>query len=377
MSIKFKIIHPETGGKARIATFSTDHGAVETPVFMPVGTIGTVKTVSPRELRDCGSQMMLSNTYHLYLRPGLAVLQQFGGLHKFNGWRAPILTDSGGFQIYSLNELKTISEEGVEFQSHWDGSRHLFTPENVVDTQRVIGSDIMMALDYLTGNSSDHAIAKNSHEMTLRWAERARAQFLTSESLYGYRQFQFGIVQGGVYRDLRAASIAGLTNIGFDGYAIGGLAVGEDAETRRKITGFCTDHLPENLPRYLMGVGKPADILDGIELGVDMFDCVIPTRNARNGAVFTRSGKKNLRNAQFRDQDAPIDDGCQCFTCRHHSLGYLHHTLRVNEIYGLRLTTIHNLHFYHQLIDAAKNAIRQDRFTAFKRDFLKTHLNSG
>ena len=375
MSMKFKIIHKDTNCKARIAIFSSDHGDVETPVFMPVGTIGTVKTVSPKELRDCGSQMMLSNTYHLYLRPGLDVLKQFGGLHKFNGWGSPILTDSGGFQIYSLDEVKKISEKGVEFQSHWDGSRHLFTPENVVDTQRAIGSDIMMVLDYLTGNPSDYAIAKNAHEITLRWAERARAQFLSSESHFGYRQFQFGIVQGGIYPDLRATSIAGLINIGFDGYAIGGLAVGEDAKTRRKITGLCTDQLPENLPRYLMGVGKPEDILDGIELGVDMFDCVIPTRNARNGAVFTWNGKKNLRNAQFRNQESPIDIDCQCFTCRHHSLAYLHHTLRVNEIYGLRLTTIHNLHFYHQLLAAAKKAIRLNQFTSFKRDFLKMHLS--
>ncbi len=369
MPLPLKIVHQESNTKARIGRFSTDHGEVETPVFMPVGTIGTVKTLSPQELRACGSQMMLSNTYHLYLRPGTDILEKFGGLHGFNGWDGPILTDSGGFQIYSLEELKSVSEEGVEFRSHWDGSPHLFTPENVVDIQRAIGSDIMMVLDYLTGNPSDHEVARHAHEVTVRWARRAREHFLGGELRYGCRQWQFGIVQGGIYEDLRAASLEQLQEIEFDGYAIGGLAVGEDAETRRRITDFCTDRLPADRPRYLMGVGKPDDILDGIELGVDMFDCVIPTRNARNGTVFTWNGPLNLRNARFRTRKEPIDPECACFACQFHSAGYIHHTLKVNEIYGLRLTTLHNLHFYHRLVLAAKNAIRENRFPQFKTSF--------
>ncbi len=376
MALNLKIIAQDKQTKARVGVFQTDHGSVETPVFMPVGTIGTVKTLSPQELKVCQSQMMLSNTYHLFLKPGLEVLQHFGGLHRFNNWNLPILTDSGGFQIYSLDALKVISEEGVEFKSHWDGSKHMFTPENVVDTQRIIGSDIMMVLDYLTGNPSDHTISNEAHEMTLRWAARARSHFLATQPLYGHRQFQFGIVQGGVYEDLREASINGLVDIAFDGYAIGGLAVGEDANTRRRITDFCTDRLPTDLPRYLMGVGKPEDILDGIELGVDMFDCVIPSRNARNGTVFTWNGKLNLRNAKYRFDKSPIDPECACFACKNHSLGYIHHMLKVNEMYGLRLATIHNIYFYHSLTIASRGAIRNGCFSEFKSKFLDNYFRN-
>ncbi|MEZ4744527.1 MAG: tRNA guanosine(34) transglycosylase Tgt [Calditrichia bacterium] len=376
MALTLKINHRDAGCKARTGQFVSDHGAVETPVFMPVGTIGTVKTLSPQDLKACASQMMLSNTYHLFLKPGLDVLRHFGGLHKYNGWDRPILTDSGGFQIYSLDSMKTVSEEGVEFKSHWDGTKHMFTPENVVDTQRIIGSDIMMVLDYLTGNPADHDISKNAHEVTLRWAKRARSHFLATEPLYGFRQFQFGIVQGGIYNDLRAESIAGLVDIGFDGYAIGGLAVGEDAQTRREVTDFCTDRLPADLPRYLMGVGKPEDILDGIELGVDMFDCVIPTRNARNGTVFTWNGKVNLRNTHHKLATGPIDPDCACFACKNHSIGYIHHMLKVNEIYGLRLATIHNVHFYHHLTIAARGAIKNDLFMDFKSKFLDNYFQN-
>ncbi|MGH1366164.1 MAG: tRNA guanosine(34) transglycosylase Tgt [Calditrichia bacterium] len=366
----FILEHTDSQTKARAGSFSTDHGSFQTPMFMPVGTIGTVKSLSPDDLLGCGAQIMLSNTYHLYLRPGTQILEQFGGLHRFNRWNGPILTDSGGFQIYSLNDLITGSEEGVEFKSHYDGSRHLFTPERVVDIQRSIGSDIMMVLDYLTGNPADYDTANEAHLQTLRWAERSRKYFNSTKPLYEHRQFQFGIVQGGTYSDLRKASASGLMSIGFDGYAIGGLAVGEDQLTRRKVTDECTDFLPQNQPRYLMGVGKPEDILDGIELGVDMFDCVIPSRNARNGSVFTQAGKLNLRNAKHRTAEAAIEPGCQCYACKHFSIGYIHHMLKINEMLGLRLATTHNIHFYLQLVTNSRQAILENRFAEFKQDFL-------
>ena len=370
MPFTFSVAHSDAGGKARTGRLITDHGAVDTPVFMPVGTIGTVKTLTPADLREAGVQMALANTYHLYLRPGLDLLRQVRGLHRLNRWDGPIPTDSGGFQIYSLSDLKTISEEGVEFRSHWDGSAHLFTPENVVDTQRAIGSDVMMVLDYLTGNPSEFELAREAHRTTLLWAERARRRFQESEPLYDYGQAQFGIVQGGIYDDLRAASAEGLMALDFEGYAIGGLAVGEPRDVRRRVTDFCTDRLPADRPRYLMGVGKPEDILDGIELGVDMFDCVIPSRNARNGSVFTAEGRLNLRNARFRTDEAPLDATCPCMGCRTFSRAYLAHMLHVDEMLVLRLLTLHNITFYQRLTAAAREAIRADRFGAFKREFL-------
>ena len=374
--MNFRIVHTDARCKARAASFTTHHGIVETPAFMPVGTIGTVKTVTVQELQDCHVQIMLANTYHLYLRPGLEVLRHYGGLHRFNGWQGPILTDSGGFQVYSLNELKTINEEGVEFKSHYDGSRHFFTPERVVDIQRVIGSDIMMVLDFLTGNPSDFDTAQKAHIHTLQWAKQSRQYFLNGEPLYGYRQYQFGIVQGGIYPELRAASIEGLCSIGFDGYAIGGLAVGEKLEERNAITDFCTDRLPADMPRYLMGVGKPEDILDSIELGVDMFDCVIPTRNARNGTVFTGAGRVMIRNTGHKMNSLPIEEGCGCFTCQNYTLGYIHHLFRVNEMLGYRLATIHNIHFYQRLVKEARQAIVEDRFRQFKTNFLEEYRST-
>ncbi|RMF60699.1 MAG: tRNA guanosine(34) transglycosylase Tgt [Calditrichaeota bacterium] len=370
MGIKFDLLQTDSGCKARAGMFHTEHGSVETPAFMPVGTIGTVKTLTSQELRECRVQIMLGNTYHLYLRPGLEVLQEFGGLHRFNQWSGPILTDSGGFQVYSLDELKKVTTEGVEFASHWDGSRHFFTPERVVDIQRIIGSDIMMVLDYLTGNPADYSISREAHLHTVEWAKRSRTHFLSTEPYYGFQQYQFGIVQGGIYKDLRAASIEEICNIEFDGYAIGGLAVGESLEERNEITDFCTDRLPTELPRYLMGVGKPQDILDSIELGVDMFDCVIPTRNARNGTVFTHQGKLMIRNAKHKLNSNPIEQGCDCFTCQNYSLGYLHHLFRVREMLGYRLATIHNIHFYQRLVKEAREAILEDRFQTFKKAFL-------
>lgn len=372
----FQLQHTDRHTKARAGRLETDHGRVDTPIFMPVGTMGTVKTVSPQELWTIGVQIILGNTYHLYLKPGLEVLQHFGGLHRFNGWSGPILTDSGGFQVYSLDDLKIIQEEGVEFRSHWDGSRHFFTPEKVVDIQRIIGSDVLMVLDQCIANPSDYESARKAHELTIRWAQRSRKQFLTTQPLYGYRQFQFGIVQGGVYADLRKESVSQLVNIGFEGYAIGGLAVGEDPATRNEMTDICTEVLPESSPRYLMGVGKPEDILDAIERGVDMFDCVIPTRNARNGTVFTPTGKLVIRNAPFKMDTRPIQEDCPCFACQHFTRAYIRHMFRVNEVLGLRLATIHNLYFYMKLVRDARQAILDNRFTEFKTAFLERYCGS-
>ncbi|MBN2365857.1 MAG: tRNA guanosine(34) transglycosylase Tgt [Calditrichaeota bacterium] len=363
--------------RARAARFITDHGEVSTPVFMPVGTIGTVKTLTPQDLSDHGTQIILGNTYHLYLKPGMNILRKAGGLHKFNAWPGPILTDSGGFQIYSLDDLKKITEEGVSFRSHWDGSLHFFTPESVVDLQRHIGSDIMMVLDQCIANPSDLETARRAHHLTVSWAKRSRQHFMNTEEIYNHRQYLFGIVQGGIYRDLRRESMETLMEIGFDGYAIGGLAVGESAEMRNEVTEFCTDILPEEQARYLMGVGNPVDLLDSIERGMDMFDCVIPTRNARNGTVFTQNGKLVIRNARYKEHMIPLEKDCMCYTCRNFSRAYIRHMFNVNEVLALRLATIHNIYFYMKLIRDAREAILNGNFSAFKADFCDKYSNTG
>lgn len=375
--MEFKLVTTNTPSKARAGLLVTDHGVVETPIFMPVGTVGTVKTLSPRDLRENGAQIILGNTYHLYLKPGTDILEQAGGLHRFNGWEGPILTDSGGFQVYSLDDLRRLSEKGVEFRSHWDGSRHFFSPERVVDIQRVIGSDIMMVLDQCIANPSDVLTAQEAHRLTLRWAERSRRQFEATRPLYGHRQFQFGIVQGGIYPHLRRESAEALMALGFEGYAIGGLAVGESMEKRNEITDFCTDILPENQPRYLMGVGTPADILEAIERGVDMFDCVIPTRNARNGTVFTTDGKLVIRNAKYKSDFSPMDASCDCYACQNFSRAYIRHLFNVNEVLGLRLATVHNIHFYLKLVKEARQAIISNTFPAWKKAFLDQYQSGN
>lgn len=373
----FTLRKTDVGCKARLGTLETAHGRISTPIFMPVGTIGTVKTLSPADLLAAHAEIILGNTYHLYLRPGLEVLEKAGGLHRFNRWEGPILTDSGGFQIYSLDALGTrIDENGVEFKSHWDGSRHYFTPEKVVDIQRSIGSDIMMALDHLIGNPADQENSAVAHRKTLAWAQRGRQQFLSTGEKYGFPQLQFGIVQGGIYPELRRESATGLMDIGFDGYAIGGLAVGESAETRNTVTDLCTDWLPENQARYLMGVGKPQDILDGIFHGVDMFDCVMPSRNARNGSLFTMDGKLNLRNAKHKASFLAVDVDCNCYCCQNFTRAYMHHLFRVNEMLGLRLATLHNIHFYLRLVTDAKKSIERNGFVEFRRHFLERYGGS-
>ena len=345
---------------------SLGHGEVLTPVFMPVGTQGTVKAVEPRELEEINAQIILGNTYHLYLRPGCEVLEAAGGLHGFNRWGRPILTDSGGFQVYSLADLRGIAEEGITFKSHLDGSVHKFTPEGVIDIQRSLGSDVMMVLDECTPHPCEEEYARTSNAMTVRWAARCREQLERTAPLYGKDQTLFAIVQGSVYPGIREVSARALVAMDFEGYAIGGLAVGEPTEEMYRITELCTAILPAEKPRYLMGVGTPENILEGIARGVDMFDCVMPTRNGRNAVVFTRTGKLNLRNARHRMDPAPLDAGCSCYTCRTFSRSYLHHLFRAREILGLQLASIHNLAFYLWLTSAAREAILEERFTPWK-----------
>ncbi|MEJ2049274.1 MAG: tRNA guanosine(34) transglycosylase Tgt [Calditrichota bacterium] len=368
--MKFVIEAQDPNSRARAGSFETDHGVVNTPIFMPVGTIGTVKTLSPLDLKENGVEIILGNTYHLYLKPGLEIIRQAGGLHKFNGWSGTILTDSGGFQVYSLDELRQVSADGVEFKSHWDGSTHFFSPEKVVDIQRTIGSDIMMVLDQCIANPSDKETANQAHLLTLDWARRSKQHFQETDSLYGYPQFQFGIVQGGVYEDLRRESVKCLEDLDFDGYAIGGLAVGETQVVRNEITEVCTEFLPQNKARYMMGVGMPEDILDAIDRGVDMFDCVIPTRNARNGTVFTSRGKLVIRNAKYKQDFKPLDETCDCYACSNFSRAYIRHLFNVREVLGLRLATIHNINFYLKIVIEARNSIINKNFNQWKNSFL-------
>jgi queuine tRNA-ribosyltransferase len=357
----------DSGSCARAGSIHLQHGIVQTPVFMPVGTQATVKTMTSQELEACRAQMILSNTYHLYLRPGESLLRQAGGLHRFMSWDHPILTDSGGFQIFSLADLRKVMNEGVRFQSHIDGSSHTLTPESVIDIQRNLGSDIMMVLDEcLPYPSTDKDLFK-AHERTLLWAERSLDRFRSTVSPYGFDQALFGIVQGGTDEEIREKSDEGLLQLDLNGYAIGGLAVGEPVTLMLRIIEKCTALLPHEKPRYLMGVGKPEDILQAIGSGVDMFDCVIPTRNARRGTVYTWTGKIVLRNRLYQNDLNPIDPGCSCTACRHYSRAFIRHLFQAGEILGMRLATIHNIHFYMDLISQARVHILQDDFTAWRQ----------
>ena len=336
---------------------------------MPVGTSGSVKGVSPRTLTsDVGAQMILGNTYHLFLRPGLDVIEEAGGLHGFMGWDGPLLTDSGGYQVFSLGELVTVTEEGVEFKNHLDGDRHLFTPESVVDTQRALGPDVMMVLDECPAADVSKAYAEESNELTLRWAERAKARFTETTPRYGHEQALFGIVQGGLYPSLRRASARALVDLGFPGYAIGGLSVGEPHETMYEMIALTTDELPADKPRYLMGVGTPANLLEAIARGVDMFDCVMPTRNGRNGQLFTTEGIVNIKNAQWKNDHTPIDPGLETYVSQHFTKAYVRHLMKSGEMLGLQIASQQNLAFYCWLMREARAAIRRDRFGSWKDD---------
>ncbi len=340
-----------TDGRARRGTLSLAHGEVETPAFMPVGTYGTVKAMSPAELRELGAAIVLGNTFHLWLRPGLEVIAAHGGLHRFMGWDGPILTDSGGFQVFSLGALRKISEEGVRFASPVNGDRLLLTPEESMRIQRVLNADIAMIFDECTPYPADEHEAAASMRLSLRWAERSK------NAHAGNPNALFGIVQGGMHEHLRDESLAGLRHIGFDGYAIGGLSVGEPKEEMRRILAHTAPRLPADKPRYLMGVGTPEDLVEAVAAGIDMFDCVLPTRNARNGWLFTRQGDIKIKNAAHRHDTRPLDEGCSCYCCTHFTRAYLHHLHHVNEILGARLNTIHNLHYYLGLMQELRAAI--------------------
>ena len=346
-------------GAARRGTLTLPHGAVDTPAFMPVGTYGTVKAMSPEELKALGAQIVLGNTFHLWLRPGLDVIAAHGGLHRFMGWDRPILTDSGGYQVYSLGELRRISEEGVRFQSPVNGDPCFLTPEESMRIQRVLNADVVMVFDECTPYPADFDVARNSMQLSLRWAERSK------RAHEGNANALFGIVQGGMHEALRDQSLAGLRAFGFDGYAIGGLSVGETKGEMMRILRHTAPRLPADRPRYLMGVGTPQDIVAAVTAGIDLFDCVLPTRNARNGWVYTRRGVVKLRNARHRGEVQPLDEECACYTCRNFTRAYLHHLQRVNEILGARLNTLHNLHYYQELMRGLRDAIAAGRLTDY------------
>ncbi len=368
----FNLITTDKDSRARAGLIKTDHGEIETPIFMPVGTAGTVKGVHQRELdEDIQAQIILGNTYHLYLRPGLDILEQAGGLHKFNGWEKPILTDSGGYQVYSLSERRKIIEKGVEFKSHIDGSKHFFTPEYAMDVQRVIGADIIMAFDECTPYPCEYGYAKRSMEMTHRWLKRCCTRFDETESKYGYNQTLFPIVQGSVYDDLRERSAEFIASMDREGNAIGGLSVGEPAEDMYKHTDIVTRILPEDKPRYLMGVGTPINILETIALGIDMFDCVMPTRNARNGMLFTSEGFINIKNKKWEADFSPIDPNGTSYVDSFYSKAYLRHLVISKEILGAQIASIHNLSFYIWLVKEARKHIIAGDFHSWKTEMVR------
>ena len=370
--MKFELQHTDAKCHARAGLITTDHGEIETPIFMPVGTLGSVKGVHTKEIQeDIKAQIILGNTYHLYLRPGLKILEQAGGLHKFNGWDKPILTDSGGFQVFSLSDNRKLTEEGCTFRSHIDGSKHIFTPENVVDTQRIIGADIIMALDECTPGTADYNYAKKSWERTQRWLVRGLKHFDETEPKYGYSQTFFPIVQGCTYKDLRQRSAEFIAEQGREGNAIGGLAVGEPAEVMYEMIEVVNEILPTDKPRYLMGVGTPVNILEGIERGVDMFDCVMPTRNGRNGMLFTKQGIMNMRNLKWANDFSPIEADGASYVDTAYSRAYLRHLFIAEELLALQIASIHNLAFYLWLVKEARKHILADDFSTWKASMVK------
>ncbi|HEU5168622.1 MAG TPA: tRNA guanosine(34) transglycosylase Tgt [Chitinophagaceae bacterium] len=371
-SLKFELEYTELHSKARAGTIITDHGEISTPIFMPVGTVGSVKAVTQHQLaNDVKAQIILGNTYHLYLRPGLETIEKAGGIHKFLNWKKPILTDSGGYQVFSLSGTRKIKEEGVTFQSHIDGSRHLFSPERVMDIQRSIGADIIMAFDECPPGGSDYKYAKKSMELTHRWLDRCFNQFNTAGEKYGYTQNLFPIVQGGIHKELRKESCEYIVSKNATGNAIGGLSVGEPEPTMYEICDFCCDHLPKDKPRYLMGVGTPWNILECIGMGIDMFDCVMPTRNGRNAMLFTTNGIINIDNKKWEHDFSPIDNGFDCEVSNYYSKSYLRHLLRSKEILGLTIASIHNLAFYMWLVAEARKKIKGDEFLSWKKNMVE------
>lgn len=372
----FKVLcnNKEGRTKARACVMQTAHSEIETPVFMPIGTLGSVKAIEHRELEEFDTNIILGNSYHLYLRPGLEILEQAEGLHNFMNWKRAILTDSGGFQIFSLSSLKKISEEGVEFASHLDGSKHFFTPEKVIDIQRTIGSDIMMSLDECLPIPSERDVVEKSVKLTSRWEKRCYDHFRKTSSLYGYDQKLFSICQGGIFKDLRKLSIEELLEFDYDGIAIGGLAVGEEINEMYEVVEFCTDTLSEEKPRYLMGVGTPIDLLECVDRGIDMFDCVLPTRNGRHGRLYTTNGEINLMNSTFKNNFNSPDEECSTYTSDNFSLAYLRHLFLSKELLGAQLATIHNIGFYMNLMNNIRHAIKENNFREFKNEFIEKYI---
>ena len=367
-AVKYELIKTCKQTGARLGRLHTPHGVIETPIFMPVGTQATVKAMTPEELKEIGSQIILSNTYHLYMRPGHDLIERAGGLHKFMNWDKPILTDSGGFQVFSLGPLRKIKEEGVEFRSHLDGSKHFLSPEKATEIQNALGSDIIMAFDECAPYPADRQYVKNSLERTTRWLERCKAAHK-----YPEKQALFGIVQGGMYKDLREQSAKEITAIDLPGYAIGGLSVGEPKDMMYEVLDYTVPLLPEDKPRYLMGVGSPDDLLEGVLRGIDMFDCVLPTRIARNGTAMTSQGKVVVRNASYAEDFTSPDPECDCYTCKNYTKAYLRHLIKCNEILGARLLTIHNLRFLLKMMENVREAIKEDRLLDYKKDFFEKY----
>jgi len=361
----FNVEHQDAQSSARSGRIATVHGEFQTPVFMPVGTQGSVKALTPEDLLSSGVEIILANTYHLFLRPGHERIARLGGLHDFMHWQGPILTDSGGYQVYSLGALRKISPEGVSFRSHLDGSSHFLSPELAIQIQEALGSDIAMCLDECTPYPVTYDYARISHELTRDWAVRCKQAHQKKE------QALFGIIQGGTFKNLREESLEAIVNIGFDGYALGGLSVGEEKDARQEIMAYTLPLLPDEKPRYLMGLGTPEDLIEGVGLGADMFDCVLPTRNARNGMLFTREGSMNIKRAEYVEDPQPVDPECTCYTCRNYSRAYLRHLYVAKELLSYRLNTLHNIHYFMELMQDVRGAIEQDRFLEFKKVFYK------
>ena len=368
MTINFELLKESKDSMARLGRLHTPHGIIETPVFMPVGTRATVKAMTPEEVKDLGAQIILSNTYHLYLKPGHDLIREAGGLHKFMNWHGPILTDSGGFQVFSLGDLRKIKEEGVQFRSHIDGSKHFISPEKSIEVQNALGSDIMMTFDECAPYPSTYEYVKNSMERTTRWAKRCKDYHKDWD-----RQALFGIVQGGMYKDLRNESAKALVDMDFSGYAVGGLSVGEPKDLMCDILEYTTPLLPKTKPRYLMGVGTPDYLFEAVTRGIDMADCVLPTRIARNGTALTIHGKMVMRNAKYTRDFNKLDPECDCYTCRNYSRAYIRHLINVDEILGARLLTIHNLNFLIKLMDNIRESIKEDRFIEYKQEFYEKY----
>ncbi len=366
--MEFRLLHEDNSTKARRGLIVTARGSFDTPVFMPVGTQGTVKAISPEELHEIGVDIILCNAYHLYLRPGPEIIKKLGGLHRFINWEKPILTDSGGYQIFSISSLQKTCKKGVSFKSHIDGSSHFLTPEKVIDIQIALDSDIMMVLDECSPYPITFKAAKEALDKTLEWAKRSRKYYKGERGL-------FGIVQGGVFKELRKIGAEELVHLNFNGYALGGLSVGEPYSVRAEIISYTNEFLPKDKPRYLMGVGTPQEILEGIGEGIDMFDCAMPTRIARTGTIFTWQGKINIRNSQYKEDPSPLDPNCDCYACRNYTRAYVRHLIKAREILGMRLTTYHNLYFLATLVKKARKAIERNEFNSFKKDIIKNFEN--